>query len=135
MIPNGWKDDPAKGILTAPNGPLVIKGFRDWILNNTWEADNYPLENEHGCDQLEMSNPSLGPGTKQRFRKTTLEWTASRGVFVAWTGPELIELERLLSAAEHSTAINPALLQELETAVRSVDNAVDDLKTTITRNS
>jgi hypothetical protein len=65
----------------------------------------------------------LGSGSRQRFRLTTLEWTPSRGVFRAWTGQELIELERRLQAAQTQPAL-PAALQQ---ALVAVQKAVGDV--------
>ena len=87
-VPGGWHDDGAT--LTAPNGHRVVRGFRDYILNHSWDPANVPLEEEGGRNPLEESNPSLGDGTQQVFNWTILEWTQSRGVFVAWSGKELM---------------------------------------------
>ncbi|GCE49207.1 N-acetylmuramoyl-L-alanine amidase [Thermosporothrix hazakensis] len=89
-IPNGWKDDGKT--LIAPNGVKVVQGFRDYVLAHAWHPGNWPLESEHGATPLEISNPSLGGGTQQRFRWTTLEWTPAKGVFEAWSGQEWIKL-------------------------------------------
>ena len=89
-VPQGWHDDGTT--LTAPNGHKVKLGFRRHILSNNWDPQNMPLEEEVGLSQLEESNPSLGSGTQQVFNWTTLEWTPSRGVFVAWTGQELLKV-------------------------------------------
>jgi len=91
MIPQGWQDK--NGILIAPNGFQVVRGFRDYILNsNGWPAWNWPVENEHGQTPLEISNTKLGGGTQQLFRLQPLGWTPSGGVFPEWTGPEILAL-------------------------------------------
>lgn len=105
-IPANWHDDGTT--LTAPNNIPVVRGFRDYILTHPWDEANIPLEAEHGASQLEMSNPSLGGGTKQRFRMTTLEWTSKMGVFVAWTGQELIALEAKVAQLTQQLQSNPA---------------------------
>lgn len=89
-IPAGWKDDGLT--LTAPNGHKVVRGFREYILTHPWHPENVPLQEEAGRTPLEESNPSLGGGTQQVFNWTMLEWTPSRGVFVAWIGRELLQL-------------------------------------------
>ena len=104
-IPQGWKDDGTT--LTAPNGIAVVKGFRDFVLKNPWDPANIPLEAEHGADPLEISNPSLGGGTKQTFRWTCLEWSSSRGVFMAWMGQELIALEKKIQQLQAEPAPAP----------------------------
>jgi hypothetical protein len=128
-VPKGWTDDSSSGTLTAPNGFRVVRGFRRWVLSHPWNPEDWPLENEQGYSQIELSNPSLGGGTKQRFRMTTLEWTARRGVFVAWTGQELIELERRLRAALTQTAFPPALKQQIVNAIQEAEKAIQAVQT------
>src|SRR5712672_2638246 len=94
-IPTNWKDDGKT--LTAPNNVPVALGFRDYVLKNNWNKDNWPLETEQHCDPLEHSNLSLGAGQRQRFRWITLEYTAKMGVFEAWTGPELLWYQQQLT--------------------------------------
>lgn len=100
MLPSGWVDD---GTTLKCNGYVVVKGFRDYVLqrllNGTWRGDDVPVENEQSVKQLEYSNPGLGEGSRQRFKYSTLEYTQDRGVFQAYTGPELIKLEQLLILA------------------------------------
>lgn len=90
--PAGWHDDGVT--LTAPNGVVVVKGFRQWVLSHSWDAENWPLQAEQGLNPLEASNPALGSGTQQIFRWLTLEWTPERGVFNAWTGQELLYVRK-----------------------------------------
>lgn len=94
MIPSGWHDDGVT--LTASNGNKVVLGFRDYVLSHNWDPTNLPLENEQHADPLELSNPSLGAGSRQRFRWLTLEYTPAIGVVIGWTGQELIKMEQLL---------------------------------------
>jgi hypothetical protein len=89
---HGWHDDGTT--LTAPNGVPVIKGFRDFVLAQNWDAQNIPLAPEYGTPQLEGSNPSLGGGTQQVFRWKMLGWTQAHGVFEEWTGQELLYLSK-----------------------------------------
>jgi GH25 family lysozyme M1 (1,4-beta-N-acetylmuramidase) len=86
-IPTGWTDDGT--ILTAPNNIPVVRGFRDHVLNSSWDASNWPLEAEHAASPVEESNPSLGAGTAQTFRMTRMAYTASMGIYVSWIGQEL----------------------------------------------
>ena len=88
-IPQGWKDDPTTGVLTAPNGIAVVHGFRDYILTHNWDAGDLPVAVEAGRDPLEISDPTVGAGTYQCFYWIMLEWTPARGVFVAYVGKEL----------------------------------------------
>lgn len=93
-IPAGWKD--SNNTLTAPNGIKVVDGFRDYILTHPWDSGNIPLEAAHGLNPLELSNTSLGTGTRQSFRWIVLEWTSKGGVFESWVGAELIATLALL---------------------------------------
>ena len=92
-VPTGWTDDGST--LTAPNGIGVRTGFRDYILNHAWDPGNWPLQPEQGLTPLEISNPALGGGTQLVCRWTTLEWTDKTGVFVAWSGQELLAMRNL----------------------------------------
>jgi hypothetical protein len=98
-IPANWHDNGTT--LTAPNGIPVVHGFRQWILSHAWDSANWPLEPEQSVPQLELSNPSLGGGSRQTFRMTVLEWTQARGVFVAWCGCEILKLREELAAAKN----------------------------------
>lgn len=91
-IPAGWQDDGAT--LTAPNGHKVVRGFRAYILAHHWDSENWPLHEEEAADPLEISNPALGAGTRQVFRKTMLEWTRERDVFEAWLGEILLATQQ-----------------------------------------
>lgn len=89
-VPSGWHDDGVT--LMAPNGYKVILGFRRYVLTHTWDPANLPLQVESARNPLEEATPALGSGMQQIFNWTTLEWTPAHGVFVAWTGPELLKL-------------------------------------------
>ena len=131
MIPTGWTDDGTT--LTAPNGVKVVKGFRDYVLNNAWHRDNYPLAAEFGAAPLEASNPGLGTGTQQLFRWSMLGWTASGGVIFEWLGQELAfcrqqvqqkaaqiaQLQAELAAAKQPTVqgVDPAKVKDRLTAI------------------
>jgi len=88
MLPALWKDDGTT--LVAPNGIAVVHGFRSYVLNHTWDADNWPLETEH-AQSLDQVDPIAG-ATEQTFRKTILEWDASHGVREMWVGQEVLAL-------------------------------------------
>lgn len=128
-IPDGWKDDGAT--LTAPNGKIVVKGFRARILSDAnWQAVNIPLENEHGVSSEEMSNPSLGGGTQQIFRLSVLEWTQARGVYEMWVGQELLAVRAALhdalsklSAVPVSKPVDPAQQAAMHTLLVGLLNA------------
>lgn len=118
-IPQGWKDDGS--VLTAPNGVQVVRGFRDFVLSHNWSADNFPLDVERGTSQLELGNPALGGGTYQQFTYSLLEWTSSRGVFVAYVGKEL-------SATRSALAKTLAQVQQLQQQVQALQTQVQQLQ-------
>lgn len=125
MIPVGWSDNGTT--LTAPNGYTVTLGFRDYVLNNNWPAANWPLEEAHGQTPLELSNPGLGGGTQQVFRWSVLEWTPSQGVFVAWSGQELLKLRSLLAQNETPTT-NTQAISDLQTVQAAIGSVITTLK-------
>jgi hypothetical protein len=88
-VPAGWHDDGTT--LTAPNGVPVRYGFREYILANNWDANNWALTPEFATGRLEDSNPPLGGGSQQIFRWSMLGYpsTTHRVVF-EWLGQELI---------------------------------------------
>ena len=129
MIPKGWTDNGTT--LTAPNGYKVVQGFRDHILNNPWDAVNYPLEESHAKAPLEVSNPALGNGTQQVFRYAMLGWTPSGGVIEEWLGQELLALRAQIAQLK---AENTQLQAELATYQNgaAVSGAISDLQTIVT---
>jgi hypothetical protein len=66
VIPNGWSDDGAN--LRAPNGISVVKGFRDSILSQHWDAEDWPLGLEYSSAIVVPGNPAIGGGSRQDFR-------------------------------------------------------------------
>ena len=120
MIPTGWHDNGT--VLTAPNGVTVRTGFRDYVLNHSWDPNNYPLANEVGLTQLEISNPALGGGTMQVFKWTVLEWTASRGVFVQWSGQELVALRQKYSELSTQNTALQSQIQQLQAQLAATQN-------------
>lgn len=121
IIPQGWHDDGTT--LTAPNGHKVVLGNRKYVLSypGGWNANNQPLEEEWHADPLEVSNPSLGPGQKQGFNETTLEYTPARGVFEAWQGQEIVALRAEIAKLQ---AAQPAPIDT--TALVAAINAIPD---------
>ncbi|TMC17094.1 MAG: N-acetylmuramoyl-L-alanine amidase [Chloroflexi bacterium] len=115
-VPHGWTD--VHNVLTAPNGIVVVRGFRDWILNHPWDPNNYPLEAEHSANPVEESNPSLGQGTTQTFRLTRLAWTPALGSYVTWLGQEYLHLFNNRT---------PAIPTQVKTDVQVVRNAANKL--------
>ncbi len=152
MVPTGWHDDGQ--MLTAPNGVGVRLGFRDYVLSHNWDGGNYPLAPEQGVSLLEASNPGLGGGDQQVFRWSMLGYTQQRGVFLEWTGVELVtvrqqaityhdlskqlqaevdSLKQQLAAAQQPTGIDPAAVRDRLTTIGSAmsnyNNAIQQLVT------
>lgn len=101
-VPAGWSDDGAT--LTAPNGVVVVKGFRAWTLGHSWDPANVPIAPESHQTLVEIGNPSLGSGTVQWFRMSgQLTWTPTAGVFATWNGQEMEALRAALTHAEQPT--------------------------------
>lgn len=124
-VPTGWKDDGK--ILTAPNGIQIREGFRNFVLANNWATDNIPLAAEQASNPVEISNPALGAGTRQVFRKTVLEWTSAHGVFVAWVGQELLAV----IAAKDALTTDKANLQKRVLDLENAYNAVNAEKNSL----
>lgn len=101
-VPSGWHDDGRT--LTAPNGHKVVAGFRDFILSSTWSADDQPLEEETGLDQILHTDARWGAGTRQLFTFSGLAWAKQPDPAVASgstilrvpTGAELQNVEGTL---------------------------------------
>jgi len=107
MIPANWTDDGTT--LTAPNKIPVTLGFRDHVLNSSWDSNNWPLEPAQHLDLVEQSNPSLGSGQVQTFRWKRLEYTSAAGVFEGWLGQELLWNERQVDQLQALPAVSNVL--------------------------
>jgi hypothetical protein len=97
-IPTGWHDDGTT--LKAPNGVTAMKGFREWVLAHEWNKEDWPLAAERALESVEPGNASIGAGTRQDFRMTSLGWTKQRGVYRIWSGQDLAALEAELAQAQ-----------------------------------
>lgn len=106
-VPTGWKDDGKT--LTAPNSIPVVLGFRDFVLNNNWSADDWPLEPEHASSPVEQSNPGLGNGTSQLFRISRLCYTSAKGVYQSWIGQELAWYEKQNTVLQQQPSVTNLL--------------------------
>ncbi len=102
-VPQGWKDDGST--LIAPNGQKVTLGFRWYVLTHPWQADNWPLEDEYGVDTIDITNPSLGAGDVQHFRRSILAWQKSTNqIYDLWAGSIAQAWEQRTHSAEHAQA-------------------------------
>lgn len=118
-VPTGWKDDGKT--LTAPNGHVVVLGFRDYVLAHNWPSDEVPLESERGVASLEWQDPRAGAGSRQVFLRTALRWNAGAPVSEIVLGPELLAVEQRLAALQQQVA---ALEQQLATGEPAALEAV-----------
>ncbi len=97
-VPEGWHDDGKT--LMAPNGVPVVRGFREWVLSHPWDRIDFPLAAERVCKSVEPGNASIGGGTRQDFRMTSLGWTPSRGVYKIYVGQDILALEAQVAQLE-----------------------------------
>ncbi|MDQ2884653.1 MAG: hypothetical protein M3Y39_01045 [Chloroflexota bacterium] len=115
-LPQGWSDDGRS--LYAPDKKFpVVLGFRNHVLTfpGGWEADNWPMEPEHHMNQLEYSNPALGAGQQQVFRKCVLEYLPKENRIVhMWIGQELLALRNKTEVSADLHSQLAALLQTLQ---------------------
>ncbi len=116
-IPQGWTDDGTT--LTAPNGVSVVLGFRDYVLANNWNANNWPLDHEFAANPVEESNPGLGAGTAQDYRWARLEYTAETEVFMAWVGQELVWYQQQYAALQAEITTLQAQVASLQALLSS----------------
>jgi hypothetical protein len=95
-IPTNWTD--ANGVLTAPNGVKVIRGFREYLLNNPAFASfaGLPLTKEYSTGN---TNNRDGSGVEQIFERGGLCWTEGKGVYLMDTGRLLEETRDAMNDA------------------------------------
>lgn len=144
VIPAGWQDNglpQPRGALKAPNGVIVVSGFRDYITNPStrWDSANVPLALESGRAPLLDSNPGYGRGTWQPFLRGVLLWTAQHGVVEMNIGPEIVcarqrlaQLELELEAAR-AAAPPPAkaAITEVSASARLIEETAQHILTTL----
>ncbi len=71
-VPAGWHDDGTT--LTAPNGHKAVLGFRSYILSNSWDANNWPIEDQVHVSDLLAQDSRWGEGDRQLCRATMLAY-------------------------------------------------------------
>ncbi len=125
-IPEGWHDDGTT--LMAPNGVAVVKGFRQWILTHPWDSDNYPLAVERTLPSIEPGNPSIGAGSRQDFRLTSLGWTPSRNVYVIWVGQDIVALQAQVAQLQAQLKQPPVDVAALKADVATIQAALKPLE-------
>lgn len=126
MIPAGWKDN-GTDTLTASNGVIVVKGFRDKILSSSsWDAANVPL----AAEQTVSQTPAL---SRQYFMFSILEWTDAKGVYEAPVGQEAFQAVQTIDVLNQTvtqlkqapaTPVPDPRVQEYQQAIASFETAV-----------
>jgi Polysaccharide lyase/IPT/TIG domain len=82
-VPKGWTDNAPTQTLTAPNGFVVVKGFRTYVEHHAWDRLDWPVENERAV----MVN-GAPDGTEQAFVSQQLRWEPNRrGVYRVGSQP------------------------------------------------
>ena len=95
-VPAGWHDNGST--LTDPTGKAVMHGFRQYILDHAWDANDLVVSGDMGVDEVELANTSHGKGDVQFFRYSQLSYTAKEGVFKTWLGSEAAYMRGQISA-------------------------------------
>ncbi len=132
-LPEGWSDD-GKSLYAPDKKFSVVLGFRDHVLTfpGGWEADNWPMEAERHVNQLEYSNPTLGAGQQQVFRKCVLEYLPKENRIVhMWVGQEIIALRgKTEVSADLSSQLTTLLrtLQPLSSACATIESILKEGK-------
>lgn len=101
--PVGWNDEGKT--LVAPNGIVVVLGFRDFVLAHDWDANNWPLAPEFHADQIEPGNPAMGGGSRQDFRLASLgcqQYADDRWgtPYRIWVGRDILALRAQIAALQ-----------------------------------
>jgi GH25 family lysozyme M1 (1,4-beta-N-acetylmuramidase) len=125
-IPAGWHDDGAT--LLAPNGVAVVKGFREWVLTHPWDSTDLPLAVERTLPSIEPGNPSIGAGSRQDFRMTSLGWTPSRGVYKIWVGQDILALEAQVAQLQAELKAPPVDVAALKADVAAIQALLTPLE-------
>lgn len=134
----GWKDDPAADRLTAPNGLYFQKGFRAHVIAaEYYDPADCPLELEHTQNPMEVSNPTITPGTQQICRMTVWQWNAQRGVFKQWVGQELLALRKIVATLQSGpqSTLPTAILHDLTDATQKIEGALGEMHDAINRHA
>ena len=128
-VPSGWSDNGST--LSAPNGQVVVLGFRSHVINAVpqWASDDYPLEHEHQVAVFEESNPSWGTGggAQQVFRRHMLAYTGGK-VVEEFMGPEILFLRTDRDKYKTQLAAETALEAKDQTTITSLNAQIASLQ-------
>lgn len=143
MLPVGWTDVVVNGDpqLHNPKNSFVVRGgFRQFILNNPWDAWNVPLENEQTVTVIAQSNPPFGGGASQLFENAWLVMAANQGNKIGlghmggelvWARTNLANTQASLDAANKQIADLQAQLAACNQPPPPVVQVPDDLQSAI----
>lgn len=131
-LPAGWHDS-GTALSNPVNAFVVTQGFRDYILAHPWDADDAPWQNVEGVADVEESNPGLGAGTAQAFKRSRLIWTAADGqIRLQSLGVEYLfvraDRDKQKAAAAASAAQANSYKSQLATAQSALDAANGQVK-------
>lgn len=132
-LPAGWHDS-GTALSNPVNNNVVTQGFRTFILANPWDSDDVPWQNVEGVADVEESNPSLGAGTAQAFKRKRLIWTsADSTVRLQSLGVEYLfvraDRDKQKAAVASATAQADTYKTQLATAQSALDSANNQVKT------
>lgn len=115
--PKGWKLSADGKKLTAPNGVDVVLGFKDKVLNSTWDAGNVPLFPQKGVPSVQF-HASFGPGDVQFFRDGMLWYTKAKGVI--WESQLGAEIYARTQAMDQLATQRDQLLEQVATLNQTI---------------
>jgi len=99
-LPAGWTDDGTT--LHAPNGHVVVRGFRQYCLDHpeVLRIFGRPIEDEHV--EADVGDDGYwGAGTRQMFEAGGLIWVQRTGtIFPIWAGMLWVRDSTRLKAAQ-----------------------------------
>lgn len=132
QVPSGWRDNgkelyspPADGIPEVP----VVLGFRQWVLNHSWPADNLPLGPEYHVAHVDESDNNSPAGQVQLFRYDKLAYDDKNGVRLMRVGSELVHLlvdrDNLVKQVAQLRAGLP--ITDIRAGLAVIDKTVDDI--------
>ncbi len=103
-IPTEWRDDGHT--LTAPNGHVLVLGFREHVINApSWDPGNMPNEEEYHASPAQIHAPEFGDGQRVTLRDCILWWTQTKGVIQEpYSGLELKACYDLIATQQSEIA-------------------------------
>lgn len=125
-VPAGWSDNGTT--LKDPSGKIVTLGFRQYILDNAWDAADVVVTSDKGVSEVELANSSHGAGDIQYFRYSQLSYTQKEGVFKTWLGSEAAWMRDQIGALSQQAASKDAEISSLESQIAALQSQIAALK-------